>query len=187
MNTKLFWRVTMTLCLAGGLSITAAQADTAWPASVTQVTSESGKTVTVAGDLAKGSRMTSLAWAAQSSMACFPATENVNFDGTHVLYATSLPKSSQMTVTVVPDDPKTDLSVYAYTIGTTNFSVPPTVTSCVSCEAGYDAKTDSNPGVSESVKLTAISNPYNVVIGVAGTKGVKTGTYKLKVEVKPRT
>ena len=53
----------------------------------------------------------------------------------------------------------------------------------MSCEAGYDAQRDSNPGVSETVTLDAATNAYNVVIGVAGAKGVKSGGYTLKVEL----
>lgn len=187
MTTKRFWRRTMALLVFGSAALAAGQALAgSWPASVTEVHDKSGSTVKVSGDLATGNIM-DLGFAAKSSMACFPATENVNFEGKHVLFGASLPAQSIMTVTVVPDDPKLDLSVYAYTISSTDFtSLPPTVSSAVSCEAGYDAQHDSNPGASESVKLTAVTHPYNVVIGVAGVKGTKTGTFKLKVEVKPR-
>lgn len=154
-----------------------------WPTNVTSVTSTAGKTTSVKGKLEDGATV-DLGWAAKSSVACFPATENNNFKGNHVFYGTQIPKQSVMKITVVPDDPKTDLSVYAYTVGSTTYdAIPPNVTSATSCEAGYDAQHDSNPGVSESVTLNATTNPYNVVIGVAGAKGVKTGGYTLKVEL----
>ncbi len=141
----------------------------------------------VSGELATGG-VVDLAWAAKSNVACFPATENKNFDGNHVVFRTSIPKQSDMTITATPVDGKTDLSVYAYEVSTTDTtSIPPNVASAVSCEAGYDSKADNNPGVAESVKLNAINNPYNVFIGVAGANGTKAGKFKLKVELKPRS
>ena len=35
-----------------------------------------------------------------------------------------------------------------------------------------------------AVKLNAIKNPYNVVIGVAGPKGVTTGEFAVEVTLK---
>lgn len=154
-----------------------------WPPEVSAIEAKAGATVTAKGNLSTG-KLVDLAWASNSSVACFPATERVNFGGNHVLYGTQIPKYSEMKITVVPDDPKVDLSVYAYTQSSTDTKhVPPNVPSCVSCEAGYDAKRDSNPGASESVKLVATNHPYNVVIGVAGVKGTISGGYTLKIEL----
>lgn len=140
----------------------------------------------VASNLDKGG-VIDLAWAAQSAMACFPATENVNFNGNHVIFTVDLPKQTEMTVLATPDAKTTDLSVYAYSVSATGTPVlPPSVTSAVSCEAGYDQKTDSNPGVAETAKLIATTNPYKVVIGVAGANGTKSGSFKLKVTTKAR-
>ena len=150
------------------------------------VTSKPGGAVEVTGSLDKGG-VVDLGWAANSSVACFPATENVNFAGNHVIYRTQLPKESQLVVTATPKDPKLDLSVYAYAVSTTDTtSVPPNVSQAVSCSAGYDAKNDANPGVAETAKLVSITNPYNVYIGVAGAKGFTTGDYTLKIELKAR-
>lgn len=158
-----------------------------WPAQVTAVNAKAGQTISTKGDLKNG-KVIDLAWAAKSSVACFPATENVNFSGNHVQFATQIPKQSEMVITVVPDDPKTDISVYAYQIGSTNFtSVAPSLSSATSCEAGYDAKNDNNPGKEEKVRLNATTNPYNVVIGVAGAKGTASGGFTLKVELKSST
>jgi len=163
-----------------------AAAGGSWPASVTSVDAKSGVTAQVKGNLSAGKTM-DLAWAANSSVACFPATRFDPFRGNHVLYATSLPKESILTITAVPDDPSMDLSVYAYSMGTTDFThVPPNVPSVVSCEAGYDIRGASNPGVSEKVTLNATTNPYNVVIGVAGAKGVVTGGYTLQLDLKSK-
>lgn len=172
------------LALVAGLAVINQTAEGgSWPTNVTSVTSKAGQTVSVKGNLKDGATM-DLAWAAKSGVACFPATENDNFKGNHVLYGTSIPKQSVMKITAVPDDPTTDLSVYAYQIGSTNFTaVAPNVSTVTACEASYDGPHDHNPGVSETVTLNATTNPYNVVIGVVGAKGVVTGGYTLKVEL----
>lgn len=173
--------------LAGAAGTTGgAAAAGAWPTGVTPVESKDGQVVTVKGDLAAGKAIP-LTFAAKSSVACFPATEFDNFRGNHVFYGTTLPKDSVMTITAIPDDPKTDVNLYAVQVGSTDFKrIPPNVPTAVACEASYDQKTDSNPGVTEKVVLNATTNPYNVVIGVAGPKGVTSGGYTLKVELKTK-
>ncbi len=174
----------LTLAALGlGAAVHGPAAAGSWPAGVTSFQSKPNGAVGAKGNLSKGAPM-DLGWASNSSVACFPGTERVNFGGNHVLYATQIPKYSEMKITVTPDDPKLDLSVYAYTISSTDTThVAPNLPSCVSCEAGYDQVSDSNPGAPESVKLVATNHPYNVVIGVAGVKGTTTGAYTLKVEL----
>lgn len=157
-----------------------------WPANVTNIASEKGKSVTVSGKLESGALMNDLTWASTSSMACFPATQNERFRGNHVLYHTQIPPRSIMTITVTPKDTTKDLSIYAYTIGTTSTSVPPNVSSAVSCEAEYKwdrPKRGQTQDHTRTVKLNSVTNPYNVVIGVAGAKGVTAGDYDLKVDI----
>lgn len=171
--------------VALSIALVAAQAIAGWSPSVTTIAAKAGSTVTVDGDLSTGKTM-ALDWAARSSVACFPATENANFSGNHVLYGTQIPKDSTLKITAVPKAPGVDVSLYAYEIGSTKYSVPPNLGSVTSCEAGYDAKNDSNPGASESVTLNATTNPYNVVIGVAGPAGVTSGAYTLKLELQSK-
>jgi len=157
-----------------------------WPANVTSVESQKGKTVTVTGKLESGAPIDDLSWAANSSVACFPATQNVRFRGNHVLYATQLPPRSIMTITVTPDDPAADVSIYAYTIGTTNYALPPQLSSCVSCEAEYKwdrPKRGKTQDHTRTIKLNAIGNPYNVVIGVSGPKEAVSGGYTLSISI----
>jgi hypothetical protein len=169
--------------LALGVAIHLPASAGSWSTSVTPIDAKAGTAATAKGDLANGKKI-ALTWAAKSSVACFPATENVNFNGNHVLFGTQIPANSEMKVTAVPDDATTDISLYAYTIGSTDFThAAPNVQSVTSCEAGYDAKNDANPGASESVKLVATTNPYNVVIGVAGANGAAKGGFTLKVEL----
>jgi hypothetical protein len=175
--------VAATSVLATSMGVAVAKS---WPSNVSVVDGKRGGVVEVKGDLASGKTM-ALDWASKSNVACFPATINDRFEGNHVLYATQLPSNSEMTITVIPDDKTTDVSLYAYSIGSTDTSsVVPSLSLCTSCESSPPATRPHNPGGSETVKLTAIRNPYNVVIGVAGVRGTKTGTYKLKVEIKPR-
>lgn len=179
--------------LFGGLFIAtlaaspfASAGDAKWAAGVTGIEAKSGSVVEVKGNLSAGKQI-KLEWAAKSSVACFPATEYDNFRGNHVFYGFQLPKESTVTITAVPDDPKTDVNLYAIQVGSTDFNrVPPNVPTATACEASYDQKTDSNPGVTEKVTLNATTNPYNVVIGVAGPKGVTSGGYTLKVELKTK-
>lgn len=157
-----------------------------WAPGITGIEAKSGSVVEVKGNLSAG-KPVDLKWAASSQVACFPATRFDNFRGNHVFYGFALPKESVVTITAVPDDPKTDVNLYAYSIGTTDFkTLPPNVPSVTSCEAGYDAKGASNPGVAEKVTLNATTNPYNVIVGVAGPKGVTAGGYTLKVELKSK-
>ena len=149
-----------------------------------KLASEKGKAVEVKGKLEDGVTLEDLSWAESSSMACFPATQNAKFRGPHVMYVAQLPPRSEMTITVKPDDASTDLSLWAYSIG--EVRLPPKVPSCVSCEADHKwdrpmkGKTQDS---SRSVKLRAIQNPYQVVIGVSGPAGAKGG-YTLSVDVK---
>ncbi len=172
-------------CVLAALLIAAAGsvALAGWPAHVTPVTIEKGKTVTVAGSLEQGVAMPDLTWASRSTTACFPATQNLKFNGQHVLYATVLPVRSILTIKVIPDDPAVNMSIYAYSIGIDNYSVVPALGSCVSCEAEHKwdrprrGKTQDH---TRAVQLDAVGAPYNVVVGVAGANGLATGSFKLE-------
>ncbi len=145
-------------------------------------------TKSVSGKIDGGTEI-DLAWAANSSVACFPATRNDHFNGNHVAYSFSLPRYTNATVELIPKKPNLDLSLYAYTMGTTRSDLPPNVSSVVSCEASYGSTSMSqpyNPGATESIQLTAINNPYNAIVGVAGAQGLKKGDFTLKVTLAPR-
>jgi len=148
-----------------------------WPNSVTRI--EAGQVIE--GDLAEGETV-DLDWADQSSVACFPGTEFSNFEGNHVFYAVEQPEGSELTVTVTPDE-GTDVSIYLLQYGTSSRYVPPEVPTAVTCEAGFDQTNDSNPGEVESAMVTATTNPYVVLIGVAAPTGVVAGSYQLQVEI----
>ncbi len=158
-----------------------------WPANVTKVISEKGKTVTASGKLERGERINDLTWASTSSMACFPATQNEKFRGNHVLFATDLPQRSILVVTVVPKDPSKDVSIWGYQVGTTNFRVPPTIESCTSCEAEHKwdrPKRGKTQDHTRSITFNATTNPYNILIGVSGPGAATAGDFDLKFELK---
>ena len=138
-----------------------------------------GETIVV--DLSDGQAI-DLDWADESDVACFPGTENLNFDGNHVFFWYAQPEGSVLTVSIQPDD-DVDASVYAIQSAGERYEVPPDVVSAVSCESGYDAQTDSNPGEAESVQLTATTVGYDVLIGVAGAGGTTSGTVTLSLSL----
>jgi hypothetical protein len=155
------------------------------------IESQPNATVEVSGDLADGMIMEDLSWAWSSQNACFPATQSQKFTGNHVLYLTQLPSYSEMEVTVIPDDPNADFSIYAYQTGTgADFPVVPNLYSCVRCEADhkwdykYRGKTQDHTRTVRN--LTAIANPYQVVIGVVGSQGLQSGGYTLQITMKSR-
>ena len=91
-----------------------------------------------------------------------------------------------MTITVIPNDPTADVSIYAYEMGATNFVVPPNVQQVVSCEAEYKwdrPKKGKTQDHTRTITLNAIQNPYNVVIGVSGPAAAK-GSFDLKIDLK---
>ncbi|MBU0487165.1 MAG: hypothetical protein KKA07_08870 [Bacteroidetes bacterium] len=157
-----------------------------FPAGVTKIDSKPNATVSIKGNLSKGSKMTDLSWASTSSNACWPATQNTKFNGNHVLFSTNLPKRAKMYITVIPDDKNANMSIYAYSMGTTNYTTPPALTTCVSCEAEHKwdyPKKGKTQDHTREVYLNAINNPYNVVIGIAGADGLATGGFTIEVKI----
>ena len=145
-----------------------------WPASVEPACV--GQDIIVS--LGAGSTI-DLDWADESDVACFPGTENLNFDGSHVFFWFAQPESSTLTVTATPE-PGIDSSVYVIQ-SASRYEVPPDVVSAVACEAGYDAQADNNPGEADIATVTATTNPYDVLIGVAGAGGTTSGSVTLSL------
>lgn len=154
----------------------------------TNIVTKGAVTIT-SGNLMKGSLVPDLSWAANSSVACFPVTKNQKFSGNHVVYTTTIPKYSEMFITVIPKNKNHNLSLYAYMVGETNEALPPNLNSCITCEADYKwdrkwrGKTQDH---TRKVRLNAINRPYKVVIGVAGAEGLTEADYDVKIEIKRR-
>lgn len=159
-----------------------------WPANVTVVENKANDSVTVSGDLSNGTVMEDLSWASNSSNACFVATQNTKYRGNHVLYATTIPPRSILTISVTPDDPNGDLSIYGYMIGVKEHRVVPDLPSCITCEADYKWDRPWKGKVQTGERKIEFQNPtnntYNIVIGVAAPKDVVSGQYNLKLKLK---
>jgi hypothetical protein len=153
--------------------------------SATPIAVAPNKTVSVSGKIDGGVQIP-LGFAAQSSVACFPATTNGHYNGNHVVYSFDLPTRTTAKIELVPTDPKSDLSLYAYTVGPAFPALPPDVSSVVSCEASPGANRAPNPGGAEKVELVAITNPYKAYVAVAGAQGATTGAFTLKVTLSGR-
>jgi hypothetical protein len=145
-------------------------------------------TVSANGNISEGEIISDLSWASRSSVACFPATQNSKFRGKHQLFAFELPSYSEVTIKLIPENSNENMSLYAYQIGKTNYPLPPNLSSCVSCEASHKwdrPKRGKTQDHTRSVKLNAIRNSYNVVVGVTGSVNVK-GKFRLEIYLKTR-
>ncbi|MCH2020977.1 MAG: hypothetical protein MK207_00750 [Saprospiraceae bacterium] len=156
---------------------------------VFKAASEPNKTKYYKGDLSDGVQVHDLSWASSSSNACFPSTQNSKFTGNHIMYVTHIPEYSEMDITLVPDDPNADMSIYAFETAETSNSMVPNLVSCITCEADYKwdyPRNGESQDHSRSVHLNAIKNPYRVVIGVAGADGLTNGSFILKIKTDTR-
>lgn len=149
---------------------------------VLRAESKKGETLNYQGNLNEGVFVYNLEWAWNSQNACFPSIRQEYFRGHHQLYLTQLPDHSTLTVTLVPDDPAVQMSLYAYSVGS-QLQLVPNLVSCVSCAASYTPRRGMEPTL-RSVELRAVNNPYRVVIGVAGAEGVTAGSYRLELSLK---
>lgn len=159
-----------------------------WPAEVTPVTARANDTVVTAGNLSAGKIMEDLSWAANSSNACFPATQNLKFRGAHVFYSTRLPPRSVLVVTVTPDDPAGDLSLYGYMIGGEEYRLVPDLPRCITCEADHKWDRPVRGKVQTAERKIEFQNPtqntYNILIGVTAPQGVTTGAFQLRLKLR---
>ena len=146
--------------------------------------------VEVQDDLSNGHTISDLSWAWNSSVACFPATQREKFTGHHVLYKTELPRYSEMEVTVIPDDPSANFSLYGYEVGKGREAIVPNLPQCIRCEVDHKwdrpFKGKTQDHTRTITDLLAINNPYSVVIGVVGANGLSSGGYTLQIKLKSR-
>lgn len=96
-----------------------------------------------------------------------------------------------MEVTVVPKNRSAKFSIYAYQVGTVSEkNIVPSLYSCVSGEAEHKwdfKKRGRIQNHTRTVKnLTAIANPFQVVIGVTGANGLAEDEYEFHVKLKTR-
>lgn len=163
---------------------------------VTPLTLPANSTVgEVTGNIKDGQILSSLRWAEQSNVACFPGTRFEMFNGNHVFYRITLPAASAMTVTVMPKN-NAQISLYALRQGTSvaDQTVPPNVKSAISCEASYPIYANLGGGRTvknkddgtRKVEYISVGSSYSILIGIAGAKGATDGEFTLKAEIKSR-
>lgn len=156
--------------------------------SVIPLEAQPGELLEVSGNISTGQPLPTLEWAWNSAVACFPANHSKDFTGNHVLYTIDLPAYSEMEISVVPADKKTNLSVYAYMVReVTEENLVPNLSRCTRCEVDHASnikRAGQAPGTRVVKDILALKNPYQVVIGVTGAGGLSEGEYTLKIRVK---
>lgn len=141
------------------------------------------KSVTVEGSLKNGKIMESLGWASRSSTACFPATQNLKFNGNHVLFVTNMPPHSILKITVKPKKSGVNLSIYGYQLANNQIILPKDLERCTSCEAEHKwdyPKRGKTQDDSRTISLNSIGNPYSIVVGITGANGLTEGDFTLE-------
>lgn len=178
------------------LSVSAFSQTNQKPLKVTPLTLPANSNVgEISGNISNGQILSSLRWAEQSNVACFPGTRFEMFSGNHVLYRVAMPAASSMTITVTPKD-NAQISLYALRQGlaAADQTVPPNVRSAISCEASYPIYANLPGGRTvknkddgtRKVEYISVGSGYSILIGVAGAKGATEGDFTLKVEIKSR-
>jgi len=166
------------------LSLFSVSVNADWPGDVTLFEVEKGKTVQICGVFETGRVIDDLSWAWDGSIACFPGTQSAKYQGKHVFFATQIPRHSIMDITVIPDNPKQDISIYVFEMGTSDFYLPPSIPRVLTCEVSHKwdyPKVGRTQDHTRSVNVNAIRNPYNVLIGVTGPGTTVKGGFTVKV------
>lgn len=136
---------------------------------------------TFTGNLSTGEILDDLSWAWSSSMACFVEPGKSWFKGNHVFYQIDLPTQSTIDIYLNATNASDDIAIYAYSKGAGSTTIPPNITSCVSCEAAPSNSTPING--EKHLYLNATTNPYSVIIGVAGAESLTTGEFTITIDV----
>lgn len=168
----------LAIALSTGCNAISSGAGVGWPVEV--FTLDVGGVY--AHDLGDGAPLADLSWAADSSVACWVGTEDQNFNGSHVFFATEQQANTLLTVAVSPE-PGLDISIYVMHMDTNQFLVPPDFSAGypLNCDAGVDQVHDSNPGEVEYVEAVGYANPTNIFIGVAGVNGGSVGAFEVEL------
>ena len=156
------------------------QTHSSWPSNVEQLSVGAAGlgSLDVAGDLAAGACM-NLAFASNSSVACFPATQDASFQGNQVFYAFVMPPASEATISLTSANATANL--YGYMNGDDTYMVPPHVPSTITCEASIPPVTDV---ASDTIYFQNTADvPRNILLAVSGENGAVTGEFDLNVDV----
>jgi hypothetical protein len=140
-----------------------------WPDSVTRIALDATGNAQTMGNLNSGSCV-NLDFASDSNVACFPATQNAQYQGNHVFFALDepMPPKSILTVVATPVDPEGDVSLYGLQRAAGTRELPPRVTGGI-CETsnGHPGRNRGEPEVIEFYNPHP-QNTYDVLLAVAG-------------------
>ncbi|MEM7373001.1 MAG: hypothetical protein AAF587_30545 [Bacteroidota bacterium] len=147
-----------------------------------------GETQTITDNINKGATPSSLEWAAQGSVACFPGTRFVEFQGKQVFYSVRIPRGSELIVSLTPSSRKR-INLFGY-IDFHGDNVPP-IASCRSCESSYPIYAGKpnlrDGGGKRKISFShAVNRSFTALIAVSGAQGVEEGEYELSFELKSR-
>lgn len=142
--------------------------------------SEGSQTFT--GNLSSGAILSDLSWAWDSGMACFVEPVKNQYEGKHVFYRIALPENSTIDIYLRPTNASHEMSLYGYSKGAGSSDLPPSISSCVSCEASPSANGLPTTG-EQHIYLNAVTNPYSIILGVAGADGLTSGAYEVEIVV----
>jgi hypothetical protein len=149
--------------------------DAAWAANWPEGVEAIGEGALLVRRLEDGAPM-ELAWAQQSSVACFPATQNEAYAGPHRLFVMQQAAEQSLEIRVEAEA-GVDISIYSIQQGTNSFVLPPDTVTAVACEASLS----NGAGETESLSLWGPNNPYNLIVGVAGVEGQDSGRFLLEI------
>ena len=151
-----------------------------WPAAVTPIALDAQGNGSVMGDLNAGSCV-NLDFASDSNVACFPETQDAQYQGNHVFYrvAEVMPPKSILYVSATPDAGG-DINLYGLQRGVGTRELPPRVNGGI-CEAS-NGHPRQNVGETEFIEFhnPSANNSYEVLIGVAGHRnGGEAGGFRV--------
>lgn len=137
---------------------------------------------TFSGNLSGGEIISDLSWAWNSSMACFVEPVDDQYKGNHVFYQINLPEASIIDIYLTPNNSSDQIALYGYSKGAGNTDVPPNIYSSISCEADPSNSNGATTG-DRHIYFNATTNPYSVIIGVAGAEGFTSGGYSIEIVI----
>ncbi|MFK8038304.1 MAG: hypothetical protein AB8B74_08450 [Crocinitomicaceae bacterium] len=140
------------------------------------------KDQTFSGSIDNGKVLDDLSWAWSSNMACFVETVKDQYKGNHVFYKIEIPTNSTIDIYMTPTNPGDEMALYGYSKAAGDETIPPGISSSVSCEASPSNSNGAKTG-EQHVYFNAINNPYAVIFGIAGADGLTEGGFEIRIDV----
>ncbi len=137
----------------------------------------------LSGNLNDGIKMPDLSWAWRPEVNCFDKESASKFNGKHVIYALQVPPNSKFYIKLIASRNNENLSLYAYELANTDYSIVPDLKNCITCLSDFDKKNQSATKLTKSKNLlfTTGENSANIIIGVAGANRNNNGRFILEM------